>query len=364
MKFRCERDALVEGLSTTARIATNKTGYQLVLSGVHVSLVDNELTLTATDRELVIRVCLTVNGQNDGETVLPARLASDVLRSLNSGAVNVELKEQIVKIDASQCNFHLNTMNPADFPQINVLEGDPVVIKADKFQAAIRQVVQAASSDESRPVLTGALMAADENGLRLVTTDSYRLALCDLDDVQVLESGKSVLVPSRALQEIIRLLENVEDINLWFSEKEAAFSIQNIMIITRLIEGDFPSYQSLIPDHQPNHLTLNRENFINAVRRIRLMASDSIPIRLNMSKNGLELSAGTEELGKATEHIEAEFEGEELTVAFNPEYLIDGAEAAPGKEIVLNTVDGLKPAVIRASEAKDYLYLLMPVRIN
>ena len=329
-----------------------------------MALAGDELTLTATDRELTITVSLTVAGSEDGEAVVTARLVGDVVRALDAGAVNVRVEGGEIHIDSARSSFSLQTMSAEDFPKTSVLQGDPVVLEAEKLLMALRQVVKAASADESRPVLTGVLFSPEDDGLRLVTTDSYRLALCDLPDLALLESDQSVLVPSRALQEIIRLLGDVEQISLQFSEREVSFRLGQVTVMSRLIEGEFPSYQGLIPAHQPNRLTISRENFINAVRRVRLMAQDSTPIRLAMSSSGLELSATTQDVGEAREQVDAVFEGEELTVAFNPEYLLDGAEAAPGEEIVLNTVDALKPAVIRTPETEEFLYLLMPVRIN
>ena len=364
MKFRCERDALLDALSATGRAAGTRGGFQLVLSGVHMSLSGDELTLTATDRELTITVHLTVAGGADGEAVVTARLAGEIVRSLDAGAVNVEFDDQGMHINSARSKFSLQTMGVEDFPQVASLEGDPVVLEAEGLLTALRQVVKAASADESRPVLTGVLLSAEEKGLRLVTTDSYRLALCDLPGLEVLGSEQSVLVPSRALQEVIRLLGDVEQVRVRFSEREASFTLGSATVTTRLIEGEFPSYQGLIPTHQPNRLTVGTEALINAVRRVRLMAQDSTPIRLDMTSTGLELSATTQDVGEAREQLDAAFEGEDLTVAFNPEYLLDGAEAAPGDEIVLNTVDALKPAVIRTPESEEFLYLLMPVRIN
>ena len=366
MKFKSEKDALENALAISARAAGNKGGFQLALTGVHLALTGNKLCLTSTDRELSIQVVLTVNGQNDGTALLPARLVSEVIRILDAGAVDVELSEEVLKVTSGQCHFGLHTMKVDDFPVVKLLDGDPIVLQAETLLAAIRQVVHAASTDDSRPVLTGTLLEADENGLRLVTTDSYRLALCDLAGVEVLESGNSMLVPARALLEVIKLLDDAEEVNLWFSDQEAAFGINNVTIMTRLIEGDFPNYQGLIPDHQPNSLSINREAFINAVRRVKLILQSGEAIRLNLtaSNGSLELSAENKEIGEVVETIDATYEGEDLVIAFNPEYLISGAQAAPDEEIVLNTIDALKPAVMRAPGDNDYLYLLMPVRVS
>ncbi len=364
MKFRCERDAFLKALRTTSRAAGTKGGLQLGFSGIHMELLGDELVLTATDRELTITMDLTVAGQSDGKAVVTARLICDVVGALDSGAVNVKVEDGKIYIDSDRSTFSLQTMDVENFPKLTAIENEPVVLETERFLTALRQVVKASSADESRPVLNGVLLSAEEQGLRLVTTDSYRLALCDIPGLELLNSDQNVLIPSRSLQEVIRLFEDDKQISLRFNDREASFDIGPVTVTTRLIEGEFPSYRGLIPTNQPNQLTVNRENLIHAVRRVRLMAQDSTPIRLDMSSAGLELSATTQDVGEAREQLDAAFEGEDLTVAFNPEYLLDGAEVAYGEEIILKTVDSLKPAVIQTAESEGFLYLLMPIRIN
>ncbi|HYF45595.1 MAG TPA: DNA polymerase III subunit beta, partial [Acidimicrobiales bacterium] len=229
---------------------------------------------------------------------------------------------------------------------------------------ALRQVVLAASSEDSRPILTGVLLAAEEAGLRLVATDSYRLAVRDLPGTTVLAEGQSVLVPSRALGELARLLADAGEVTLRLGEREASFAVGDVTLTTRLIEGEFPNYRGLIPSSHPNRLTVGREALLDAVRRVRLLARDSTPVRLVMKPDGLELVAVTQDVGQAHEELDAKFEGAELTVAFNPEYLSQGAEVTPGDEVTLETVDALKPALLRSTESPDFLYLLMPVRVS
>jgi DNA polymerase-3 subunit beta len=226
-------------------------------------------------------------------------------------------------------------------------------------------VVPAASADDARPILTGVLLAAEEGGLRLVATDSYRLAVRDIPGASILSEGQSVLVPSRALRELERLLGSAEEITLRLGEREASFEVGELRLTTRLIEGEFPNYRGLIPASHPNQLTVGRESLVEAVRRVKLMAREpNTPVRLAMSAEGLELVAITQDVGQAHEQLDASYSGEELTVAFNPDYLLSGVEVSPGDEITLYTVDAQKPAVIRAQGADDFLYLLMPVRVS
>ena len=232
------------------------------------------------------------------------------------------------------------------------------------FKAAIEQVGKAASSDDARPILTGVLMAAESGGLRLVSTDSYRLAMCDIAGLTVLGDQQKVLVPSRALKELARIVDDEEEITLSLGEHNASFSVGGATVTTRLIEGDFPNYNRLIPETHENRLTIDRETLLDALRRVRLLAQESTPIRMSMSAEGLEVAAVAQEVGEAHEALEAEYQGEDLMVAFNPEYLIDGIEVSPGSQVVLETIGELKPALLKSSEDPNFLYLLMPVRVS
>jgi DNA polymerase-3 subunit beta len=252
---------------------------------------------------------------------------------------------------------------PADeFPRLASPAEHAVTIDGADLSSALSQVVPAASSDDARPILTGVLMAAEAGGLRLVATDSYRLAVRDLEGHAVLEEGQSVLVPSRALRELVRALGS-EEVTLRLGEREATFEVGSTRVTTRLIEGDFPNYRGLIPSTYPNRMVVSREALADAVRRVRLMAREATPVRLTMNDDGLELDAVTQDIGQAREAVDATFEGTELTVGFNPDYLLDGIEVAPGDEVALETTDANKPAVLRSTERRDFLYLLMPVRI-
>jgi DNA polymerase-3 subunit beta len=238
-----------------------------------------------------------------------------------------------------------------------------VTLKSADFAQALRQVVPAASSDDARPILTGVLMTAENDGLRLVATDSYRLAVRDLPGTNVLAEGQSVLVPSRALKELERLLAGTDEVTLRLGERDAVFEVGRIKLPTRLIEGEFPNYRGLIPSSYPNKLTVGRESLIDAVRRVKLMAREATPVRLVMSADGLELVAITQDVGQATEALDTTYDGTDLTVAFNPEFLLNGVEVTPGDEITLETVDAQKPAVLRSTDGMEFLYLLMPVRV-
>jgi DNA polymerase-3 subunit beta len=235
-------------------------------------------------------------------------------------------------------------------------------------------VVPAASHDDARPILTGVYMTAEAGGLRLVATDSYRLAVRDLSGVSVLAEGQSVLVPSRALGELARVLGDADQVSLRLGERDATFEVgefsptgdagSGTRLTTRLIEGQFPNYRQLIPESSANRLTIGRDPLLDALRRVKLLAREATPVRLGLGPDGVELSAVTQDVGQAQESIDAKYEGAEMVIAFNPEYLADGVDAVEGDEVSLETTDALKPAVVRSVERGDYLYLLMPVRVS
>jgi DNA polymerase III subunit beta len=364
VKFRCERDVLVEALGTATRAVASRGGALPVLSGVKAELAGDRLTLTGSDLDLTIQVSVTVAGQADGVAVLPARLAADIVRALEPGAVHVEADGDEGRISSGRSQFAVRLLPAEDFPRLPETPGDEVTLDAASLAEALRQVVRAASHDDARPILTGVLMAAEGDGLRLVATDSYRLAVRDLRGTTVLREGQTVLVPSKALEELTRVLQGAENATLRLAERDATFVVGETRVTTRLIEGEFPNYRQLIPSTHPNRLTVGREPLLDALRRVKLLAREATPVRITLKGEGIELTAITQDVGQAHEDLDAKYEGTEMVIAFNPEYLADGVEAVEGDEVTLETVDALKPAVVRSVESQDYLYLLMPVRVS
>jgi DNA polymerase-3 subunit beta len=377
MKFRCERDVLVDALGSATRAVSSRGGALPVLSGVRATLAGDRLVLTGSDLDLTIQVAITVAGGGDGVAVLPARLAADIIRALDPGAVHVEVGDTEASIASGRSHFSVRVLPADDFPRVPDAPPEQLTLDAGALVDALRQVVPAASHDDARPILTGVLMAAEGDGLRLVATDSYRLAVRDLAGVSVLREGQSVLVPSRALGELARLLAGAASVSLRLGERDATFEVgafdassggdagaTGIRLTTRLIEGQFPNYRQLVPEHHPNRLTVGREPLLDALRRVKLLAREAIPVRLELRASAVQLSAVTQDVGQAEEELDAKYEGTEMGISFNPEYLADGIEAVAGDEVTLETLDGLKPAVVRAVGRDDYLYLLMPIRVS
>ncbi len=371
MKFRCERDGLVEALTTAGRAVSTRGGALPVLSGVRLEVTGDELRLAGSDLDLTIEMSTTVAGLGDGVCVLPARLAADIVRALEPGSVVFESDDEEVRISSGRSQFAVRMLPAEEFPRLPFPaeeggEGEAFTLASATLADALRQVVRSASTDDAIPVISGVLMAAEGTGLRLVATDRYRLAVRDLPGTSVLREGQKVLVPSKALAELQRLLTSSGDeVAVRLGERDASFEVGAVRLSTRLIEGEFPDYQRLIPSTHANRLVIGKEALLDAVRRVRLLVRDAItPVRVSFRADGIECTVITQEVGQATEDVDGKYEGSDLVVGFNPGYLIDGVEAIVGDEVLVETSsDPMRPVTVKATEGDDYLYLLMPVRL-
>jgi DNA polymerase-3 subunit beta len=388
VKFRCERDSLVEVLSTAGRAVSSRTSASMALGGVRIESVGNHLSVIGTDLDLTVHVATEAIGITDGVCVAPAKLLADIVRSLEPGAVTVESEGDKVEIGAARSRFSLRTFAVDDFPSLPDPPPPATFLPAAGLASALRQVVRAASNDDARPLLTGVLIAPEGSGVRLVATDSYRLALRDIEGSDAFADTSQILVPARALAELQRLSAlgsgaketastagteggdgsggaEVPTIGLSIGDHDVTFTVGEVKVSTRLLDGSYPDYRQLIPTEYPNRLHVGKDSLLDALRRVRLLVRDNTtPVRLSMRQGGVDLTVVSQEVGDASETVDADFDGEELTIAFNPTYLIDGVEAVSGDEVLLETVDATKPATVRAAELTDFRYLLMPVRVS
>lgn len=385
MKFRSERDSLAEALVTAGRAAGGRGGTSAVLSGLLLRTEGNRLEVTGTDLDLTIRVEHEVIGIDDGVCVVPGRLTADVVRALEAGAVTFESDDEKAEISSARAHFALRAFPTVEFPTLPVPPGPTVMLPRAVLVEALRQVVRAASSDDARPLLTGVLMTTESKAVRLVATDSYRLALRDLHGVATLGESDDVLVPARALSELQRLSGSGSgsgsaaaaagtagdgegpgaEVGVAPGLSDITFTSGRVWISTRLLEGTYPDYRQLIPDHYPNRLHVGRESLLAALRRVRLLVRDNTtPVRLSMRPNGVDLSVVSQEVGDASEAVDGDFTGEDLVIAFNPSYLIDGVDAVLDDEVFIETDNPAKPATVRAASRDDFRYLLMPVRVS
>ncbi len=370
MKFRCERDLLVETVGTTSRAVSTRSGGIQALAGLRFELSRDLLHITGADSDLdlVIEADTRVNGLEEGQFVVDARLVSDIVRSFDPGAVSVDSDDEEVRIVSGRSQFGVKTYPSDDYPKLPPIEGAVMSMPGGQLADALRQVVRAASRNDMRQQFTGVLFSAEDKGLRLVATDSYRLAMRDLGKVEGMAGDFRSVVPARALGEVQRLLgvgsDDARDMTFRNGDVHVAFDVGQVRVRTRLIKADFPEYRQLVPPNYPNRATLPKETFLDALRRMRLMVrDDSSSVRVSLGADGLRLMVVHPDMGRADEDVDAKYEGNEMTVAFNPSFLIDGVEPVAGDEVVLETVDATKPAMVRGIEGDEYRYLLMPVRI-
>jgi DNA polymerase-3 subunit beta len=359
VRIRAERDDLADVLTRASRAVGTRSPLP-ILQGVLCDVAGGTLTVTGTDNEITVRTYLDVEVTEDGKAVIPAKLAAEAVRKLPPGAVTLASDGTEVEITGSGPRFKLREMAVDDFPKIadsNI--ADAVTVEGGHLIKALSQVGIAASGDDARPTLTGVLFEANEESLRLVATDSYRLAVRDVPGVVAQESK---LVPYRALRELGRTV-GAGSMQVALGEREASFVTDHGRLTVRIIDSTFPNYRQLLPEGHANHLTVEKSAMLDAVGRAALVAEEHIPVRLAMHSGGVELSVIRQEVGEAIEHLEADYSGEDITIAFNTRYLTDGVNAVDDDHVVIDTSDPLKPGLIHGAESMDFRYLLMPVRL-
>ena len=360
MKITVERTIFAEAIAWVLRAVSARATLP-ALGGVSFETTPTGVRLIGTDLELTAEATIECKVEEQGRAVLPGRLLGDIARSLPEGAVRIGLEGTQAKVSCGPAEFTLRTLPVEDFPTLPEPAGVSGEIPLEAFTQTVSQVTRAASHDEARPVLTGTLLDAGKDRVTFVSTDSYRLAVRHVAWKGPSEPIRRI-VPARALAEASRA-GGEGAITITLGESQASFAVPGKRLTTRLIEGEYPNWSSLIPPDFPNTFRVEREALTDAVRRVGLLAQSGTPVRMELAAEGARLRAGSQDVGDATELVDGKFEGEALTVAFNPQYLLDGINAIEGPEVVLAVRDGLKPAVLRAPEDEDFTYLAMPVRV-
>ncbi|HYH89558.1 MAG TPA: DNA polymerase III subunit beta, partial [Solirubrobacteraceae bacterium] len=338
-------------------------------SGVQIISGADGIELRATDMEIGLRVPLAGEVVREGAVVLPARLLVDVIRSLPGDSVSLELRsaEQDVEIVAGAATFHIRTLRLEDFPPFPEPDQDGrVLVPAAAFVATVAKVARSASRDETRPVLTGILVSATGDELRMVATDSYRLSVKETTLESPLAGAFEANVPARALQELSRIVGSAEEDQLSVAVRtnQVIFEAGGVVLSSRLIDGQFPNHRQLLPDAFEHELQLASGEITDVVRRISLLAQKNAPLRLAFSEGELTVSARTPDVGEARETLPVPFQGEPLEIGFNPEFLRDGLEAIDSGDVLLRLISPLRPGLIEAADGSGFVYLLMPIRLN
>ncbi len=362
MRFAAEQQGLAEALATAQRAVGSRSASG-AMSGLRVRTAGDSVEITGTNLDLTISATTPATVRDEGAFVAPARLLTDIVRAMEPGRIEVSLAAELINIHGGRSAFEVPTIAAEEFPNISLPVGEPATCSAKDLAAALRQVVPSASHDELRQVLTGVLFERSEAGLRLVATDSYRLAVRDVDALVLPGGADKVLMSSKALAELLRVLGSGETVELLLGEREVCFTVGGVVVASRLIDGEFPNYRQLLPQSYPNVLAAKKDAILGALRRLKPVAENT-PIKLVLDNAATRLEVASPDRGRADEEIEASYQGATLTVAFNPEYLAAGVDAVDGDDVLLETIDPLKPAVIRAPLSSEFQYLLMPVRVS
>lgn len=367
LKLITQRDELVAKLSVVSRAVSTRAATQS-LSGILLTADDDGVSLCATDLEMGLKTGLTADVDGSGAILLPGRLLAELSRSLADATVEIESREaeRDVEIRSGGSSFHLRVLPSEDFPKFPEEEGEPLKIPAPALAATVELVARAASRDDMRPVLTGVLVTGSGGEMTMVATDSYRLAVKRTDLEGEIGGELEANIPARALRELGRIVsaESIENVEVVLLRNQAVFKAGEIVLNTRLIEGQFPNFRQLLPESYEHDVRLPRTDFLDVVRRVSQLAQRNAPLRLSFSSGELTVAASTPDVGDAEETMPAAFEGEPLEIGFNPEFLREGIESVEGDEVMLRLISPLRPGLLQPVDNDDFRYLVMPIRLN
>jgi DNA polymerase-3 subunit beta len=363
LKTTCAREELLRGLGIVSRGVSTRTTVQ-ILAGILLEGRDGRLSLAATDMELSLRTAIESNVESEGSVVVPGRLLLDIARLLPEAEVSLEhrLEEAVVEVRCGSASYRLHTYNAEDFPRLPDTQGIELhEVDRETLLETVSRVSRSASRDESRPVLTGVLVHFEPGKLVMAATDSYRLSVKETElegSVPELEA----IVPARALGELARIAADGETIQLGVHENQVVFGTGGAWLTTRRIDGQFPNYKQLVPEAFEHEVALPREELLDVVRRVSVMAQRNSPLRLRFADGELVVSAQTQDVGEARESLPVSFTAEALEIGFNADFLRDGIESVSGETLRLKLISPLRPAVLQG-ENDDFLYLIMPIRL-
>jgi DNA polymerase-3 subunit beta len=363
LRITVSRDELAAKLGIVSRGVSTRTAV-LVLGGIQLRAEAGKLHLAATDMEVSLRAVADANVTGEGTAVVPGRLLLDIARSLPDGEVTIEHKpeEAAVVVSAGSALYRLHTYSTEDFPRLpDVDEGSLHAIERDALVETIGRVSRSASRDESRPVLTGILVRFEPGKLVMAATDSYRLAVKETPVSGTLPDLEAI-IPARALQELARIASGSDEIQLGVQDNHVVFGVDGTWLTTRRIDGQFPNYRQLLPEQFEHEVPLPREEALEVVRRVSLMAQRNSPIRLRFADGELTVSARTQDVGEAAESLPAPYNADPLEIGFNAEFLRDGLDSIEADTVTFKLISPLRPAVL-VGEGDDYVYLIMPIRL-
>ncbi|MCL1799164.1 MAG: DNA polymerase III subunit beta [Eggerthellaceae bacterium] len=366
MKFSINKSELQNALTVVHKGVSTRSTLP-ILSGILLQAHDDTLTMQATDLELSVQYSVSTLIEEEGETVVPGKLFFDIVKNLPEAAVSLETAEQGVTVSCDSTLFSLKTLDPQDFPSFPSIEPQQTArIPFSVFAPMVKKVARVVSRDESRAILTGVLIKVEDTHLRMVATDSYCLAIADADLEEPQDEVFEAVISGSFLQDIASLPKADELISLGLSENQIVIKYQNTVFINRRLEGNFPNYQQLLPESHTTRLSIDPRLLIAAARRIALIDTKSTPVKFDINKDSqtLQLSNTAQDIGSAQETLPAVIEGEDMMIAFNHSYVIEGLNSIDDDTVLLEIQSPSKPGVFKTDKGEKFLYLIMPVKIS
>ena len=364
MKFSATKEKILEGLQQVQNVVSTRTTLP-ILSNVLLQAKEGTVNLTTTDLDVGVRGGFEANVDKAGATTLPARRLFTIIRELPSSEISVEVDgKNAASIRSGQSFFKILGLPEEEFPPLPKFENAKVVTMRQKdLRDGLRKTAYAISTDETRYVLNGVLFSFKENKLTLVATDGRRLAMVDIELEFPRSHEADIIIPTKAVTELQRLLTDDGDVKISVGTGQISFDLNNTLLVSKLIEGNYPNYKQVIPSEAKERVTLERETFLNSLRRVSLLASDkSNSIKLNFSKNNIEITANTPEVGEARETLPVVYKGRDFSIAFNPEFIMAPLRNLAEDEIFFDLIDEMSPGVLKIQT--PFLYVLMPMRVS
>jgi DNA polymerase-3 subunit beta len=364
MKFAVTKEALLEGLQRIQNVVSTRSTLP-VLTNALLETTKTGLQLTTTDLEVAVRCEIVAQVEKAGATTLPARRLAAIVRELPASEITLETDAK--NISTLRCGasfFKIYGLAKEEFPAFPAFkDAKTYTIRQSELKDGLRRTSYAISVDETRYVLNGVLFSFKENKLTLVATDGRRLALFDSDLEFPRSHERDFIVPTKAVTELQRLLGEDGELQLSVGENLVSFELSSSQLVSKLVEGNYPNYRQVIPGEAKERITIEREALLNSVRRVSLLSNDKTSsVRLNFTRNNLDITANTPEVGEARESLAVVYRGRDLSIAFNPEFLMDPLRNLSNDEIHLELIDEMSPGVIKIST--PFLYVLMPMRVS
>ena len=369
MNLTISKEQLSNGLQVVQNIVSTRTTLP-ILSNVMLRAETGRLELTATDLDVTVSCGVEAAVKKPGSTTVPVKKLFGITRELNGTEIDLEVDDKnVCSLRCGPSFYKINGLSADEFPPLPQFKEDKkVTLPQETVKSMMRKTSFAISTDEARYVLNGIFFSLKDHKMTMVATDGRRLALVDEEvDVSEMSHGEFI-IPAKAVNELNRLLQEKGEVEMKYSENQAAFTLKDekgssVLIITKLIEGNYPNYRQVIPSETKERVTLPREEFLHALRRAEIMTSEKAnSVKLTFGKNNLAITANAPEVGEAKQSIAINYKGKEIAVAFNPKYLIDPLNALTEDEVFIELIDELSFGVLKINAS--FLYVVMPMRLS